>query len=103
MLFSWEGSREKKVSSFIPELLLKILRKVLLQILKGFSRRCNGKESVCQHKKRYGFSPWVEKISWRRKWQPTPVLFCFVLFLENYMNIGAWQDTIHSIKESDMI
>ena len=33
-------------------------------------------------------------------------LFCFVLFclfLENYMNIGAWQDTIHSIKESDMI
>ena len=20
-----------------------------------------------------GFNPWVEKISWRRKWQPTPV------------------------------
>ena len=21
-----------------------------------------------------GFDPWVEKILWRRKWQPTPVL-----------------------------
>ena len=23
--------------------------------------------------KRSGFSPWVRKIPWRRKWQPTPV------------------------------
>ena len=23
---------------------------------------------------RHGFSPWVRKIPWRRKWQPTPVL-----------------------------
>ena len=23
--------------------------------------------------RRHGFSPWVEKIPWRRKWQPTPV------------------------------
>ena len=26
--------------------------------------------------------------------------FCFVLFLENYMDIGAWQDTIHGITKS---
>ena len=35
----------------------------------------SGKESACQcrrHKK-YGFDPWVGKIPWRRKWQPTPV------------------------------
>ena len=25
--------------------------------------------------KRYRFDPWVGKIPWRRKWQPTPVLF----------------------------
>ena len=33
------------------------------------------KESACQCKrqKRYGFDPWVGKIPWRRKWQPTPV------------------------------
>ena len=24
--------------------------------------------------KRHGFHPWVGKIPWRRKWQPTPVL-----------------------------
>ena len=78
MLFSWEGSRAKKVSSSSFEFPLKILRKVLLQILKGLSRWCSGKESVCQCKKRYRFSPWVEKIPWSRKWQPTPVVF--VLF-----------------------
>ena len=35
----------------------------------------NGKESTCQcrRRKRLGFSPWVGKIPWRRKWQPTPV------------------------------
>ena len=32
----------------------------------------SGKESACQCK-RPGFDPWVRKIFWRRKWQPTPV------------------------------
>ena len=32
----------------------------------------NGKESTCQCK-RLRFNPWVRKIPWRRKWQPTPV------------------------------
>ena len=33
------------------------------------------KKSACQCRrlKRQGFSPWVRKILWRRKWQPTPV------------------------------
>ena len=30
------------------------------------------KESACQYI-RWGFDPWVRKISWRRKWQPTLV------------------------------
>ena len=35
----------------------------------------SGKEPACQcrRRKRRGFSPWVRKIPWRRKWQPTPV------------------------------
>ena len=35
----------------------------------------DGKESACQCRrhKRCGFDPWVRKIPWRRKWQPTPV------------------------------
>ena len=32
----------------------------------------SGKESTCQCR-RHGFDPWVRKIPWRRKWQPTPV------------------------------
>ena len=29
-------------------------------------------KSVCLQCGRPGFSPWVRKIPWRRKWQPTP-------------------------------
>ena len=37
----------------------------------------SGREPSCQSRrhKRHGFSPWVGKIPWRRKWQPTPVFF----------------------------
>ena len=35
--------------------------------------RSGGKELACQCK-RYGFHPWVRKIPWKRKWQPTPVV-----------------------------
>ena len=28
----------------------------------------------CRRHKRRGFDPWVGKIPWSRKWQPTPVL-----------------------------
>ena len=35
----------------------------------------SGKEPSCQCRrcKRCGFDPWVGKIPWRRKWQPTAV------------------------------
>ena len=35
----------------------------------------DGKEPACQcrRSKRHRFDPWVRKMSWRRKWQPTPV------------------------------
>ena len=41
----------------------------------GLPRWCSGKESACQGRRcrREGFNPWVEKIPWRRKWQPTPI------------------------------
>ena len=32
----------------------------------------SGKESAC-HCRIHGFDPWVRKIPWRSKWQPTPV------------------------------
>ena len=38
-------------------------------------RWLSGKESACQQRrlKRCRFNPWVEKMPWRRKWQPAPV------------------------------
>ena len=41
----------------------------------GFPSGANGKESAGQQRKCKipGFDPWVWKIPWRRKWQPTPV------------------------------
>ena len=38
-------------------------------------RRGSGKELTCQCRRcrRHGFNPWVRKIPWRRKWQPTPI------------------------------
>ena len=41
--------------------------------LMGLPLRLSGEESPCQCRT-HGFDPWVRKIPWRRKWQPTPVL-----------------------------
>ena len=38
----------------------------------GLARWLRGKESSCQCR-RCRLDPWVGKIPWRRKWQPTPV------------------------------
>ena len=45
--------------------------------------------SICLKCRRPVFDPWVEKIPWGRKWQPTQYS-C----LENPMNRGAWQATV---------
>ena len=47
--------------------------------------------------RRCKFYPCVGKILWREKWQPTPV-FC----LENLMDRGAWQATVHGIEKSQI-
>ena len=41
----------------------------------GFPGGINGIESTCQstRHKRCRFDHWVQKIPWRKKWQPTPV------------------------------
>ena len=59
----------------------------------------SGKESPCQYRRcrRSRLDPWVGKIPWRRKWQPTPV------FLPGKSHGGVWQDTVHGVaKELDV-
>ena len=51
------------------KLMLKYLRG---NLTRGLSRWLSGKESG-SHCRRLGFDPWVRKIPWRSKWQPTPV------------------------------
>ena len=41
-------------------------------MIQGLPWWLSGKESTCQGR-RHGFSPWIQKILWRRKWQPTSV------------------------------
>ena len=36
--------------------------------------------------------PGLGRFPWRREWQPTPVFF-----LENPMDRGAWQMTVHGV------
>ena len=47
----------------------------LYQSKTGLPGWLSGKESACQSRilKRCGFDPWIRKIPWRRKWEPTPV------------------------------
>ena len=42
----------------------------------GLLRQSSGKERTCKCRRsqRRRFDPWIGTISWRRKWQPTPVL-----------------------------
>ena len=47
--------------------------------MEGFPGGLEGKVSACNVRdpgsiRDPGFDPWVGKIPWRRKWQPTPVL-----------------------------
>ena len=42
-------------------------------LFRGFPGGSDDKESACQCR-RPRFDPWVGKIPWRRKWQPSPIL-----------------------------
>ena len=65
-----------------------------LWYLSGFPGGASGKEPSCQCR-RWGFDPWVRKILWKRKWQPTQYS-C----LENLVDRGAWRATVHSVAKS---
>ena len=55
--------------------LLPLMKTASCKYSPGLPRWCSGKESACQCRrcKIHSFNPWVGKIPWSRKWQPTPV------------------------------
>ena len=54
-------------------------------------------ESICLQCGRPGFDPRVEKLPWRRKWHPTPVL----LPRKSHGWSSLVQATVHGVAESD--
>ena len=52
-------------------------------------------QSHCRRCTRRGFSPWVGKIPWRRKWQPT-----LVFLPGESMDRGAWRARVHGVSKS---
>jgi len=49
-----------------------VTKRLLLPLSFRLPRWLRGKELACRCRRRE-FDPWVGKIRWRRKWQPTPV------------------------------
>ena len=66
----------------------------------GFPGGASGKEPPCQCRrlKRCGFDPWVRKMPWSRKWQPTPVFLPGIF--HGQRSLGIYSPWGH--KESDM-
>ena len=55
--------------------MLQFLRLAIFTLTISLPRWLSGKESACQSRRcrRHSLDPWVGKIPWRRKWQPTTV------------------------------
>ena len=70
------GREASALPPFLPNLAPRCLFAVAVVAPKRiFSGGASGKEPACQRRRgrRSGFSTWVGKDPWRRKWQPTPV------------------------------
>ena len=66
--------------------------------VKGFSGGLSGKETDWQGRsqRKHRFDPWVSKIPWRRKWQPTPIFLPWVI----PWTLGARWAMVHGIAQS---
>ena len=69
----------------------------ILHVCVWLPRWLNSKQFACQFSRhrRWAFNPWVWKIPWRRKCNPLQYS-C----LENPMDRGAWQATVHGVAKS---
>ena len=69
----------KDVLLWFRPLGLWIINSMAKELGLGFPGGASSKELTCQCRrhKRPVFDPWVGKIPWRRKWQPTPVILAW--------------------------
>ena len=84
----WSSGEDSVHSLFLPDLLFPQMPanlflsslcfstiRLFLTLFMGFPGGASDKEPAfqCRRPKRQGFPPWVEKIPWRRAWQPMSV------------------------------
>ena len=62
-----------KIGRIVPSIFCNVYIYLFREGYMGLPRWLSAKESACQFRRwrRHGFNPWVRKIPWRRKWQPT--------------------------------
>ena len=80
-----DPQRSKASSSSPNELMAEWGSSPLSQKIRTLSTITLRRWSICLQCRRPWFNPWVRKISWRRKWHPTP---------------GSWQAAGHGVTES---
>ena len=68
-----------------------------------FRGGASGKELACQCRrlKRGEFEPWVGKIPWRRKWEPTPVFLPREFHGQRSLSLPYTGYSPWGLKESD--
>ena len=98
VLDTWrKPSRTFWPSHHLAEDLWKTLHKI------GLPRRLSSRTLLhrqCRRCRRRGFDPQVEKIPWRRKWQPIWRKCQLQYCLESSVDRGAWQSTVHRFTKS---
>ena len=95
-------NRKHSQEAFMVHVLVFILTWIIPSFILGNMVLCrwlSDKESAfqCRRRRRHGFDPWIRKIPWRRKWQPTPVLLPGKSWK---MDREAWRATIHRVAKS---
>ena len=91
----WSGSWGPTCHAAQPKKKAKLFTVLSVNQVFGLPWWLGIKEASCECC-RHRFGPWVRKIPWRRKWQSTLQYSC----LENLMDRGAWQATVHGVARS---
>ena len=80
----------KSLSVFWRGMVWPQLNRYSVGITRGVS--LEGFTCQCWRGRKHRFDPWVGKIPWRRKWQPTPIFFPRIL------DRGAWRVAVPGVR-----
>ena len=83
------------MSLYVTQTLLDLSNSQMYKVASQVVKLVKNLPAQCRRHNRHRFSPWVGKIPWRRKWQPTAV------FLPGKSHgRGVWQAMVHGVSKS---